>query len=83
MELMQRLFQIPKCYSKRSSNCRANGVGVKLSNNEMSEFYKKCNLFLRVPTLFWFFNWSKDIDYLLNTTGLIGKFYKLLFSHIK
>ena len=32
------------------------------------------NLFLytNAPTLFWFFNWSKDITYLLNSFSLLG-----------
>ena len=33
---------------------------------------KSLHLFTKVPTLFWFFDWQQDIDFLLNTSSLIG-----------
>ena len=33
---------------------------------------KNTDLFLNVPTLLWFFNWSKNIDFLLNMFSLTG-----------
>ena len=42
---------------------------VKKSTNDLSS---KLNLFFKIPTIFWFFDWSNNIDNLLLNTSLIG-----------
>lgn len=39
---------------------------------KFSGFGTKLNLFLNVPTLFWFFDWPNNIDNLILNTSLIG-----------
>lgn len=36
------------------------------------KLWKKFNLFVYVPTLFWFADWSHDINHLLNYSALVG-----------
>lgn len=43
-----------------------------LQDFSTTDLFNKLRLFLNVPTLFWFFNWSQDIDWLLNSTALAG-----------
>ena len=44
----------------------------KFESTFLNEAKIKYNLFINCPTLFWFFNWSQDIDQLLWWTSLIG-----------
>ena len=46
----------------------------KSENEYVNEIIKFYHLFINCPTLFWFFNWSQNIDQLLHLTSLIGKF---------
>ncbi|CAF0703841.1 unnamed protein product [Brachionus calyciflorus] len=43
-----------------------------LNGTISDQLWKKLDLFSKIPTLFWFFNWSKNIDLLLDYTSLIG-----------
>lgn len=46
---------------------------IYFNNTLINELRNKFELYKNIPTLFWFLNWSEDIDFLLNTTSLIGK----------
>lgn len=43
------------------------------NSSVLGDFKVNLNLFFNYPTLFWFFNWSQNIDVLLEITALIGK----------
>ena len=49
---------------------------IQVTNGGQNEFLssleQKSTLFFQLPTLFWFFKWSRDIDQLLNLTSLLG-----------
>ena len=53
-------------------NHKYNRNSFKLNNDKLDEFLKNCNLFLKLPTVFWFFDWSTNIDYLLDITAMTG-----------
>lgn len=42
------------------------------------ESWKKINLFFYIPTLFWFADWTNNINILLNYSALIGKKYQTI-----
>jgi hypothetical protein len=43
------------------------------NSSVLNDLKVNLNFFSNYPTLFWFFNWSQNIDILLETTALIGK----------
>jgi hypothetical protein len=55
----------------------------KSKSEMLDEFLKNFTLFLKLPTLFWFFDWSMNIDYLLNSTALTGILILFYLSHLK
>ncbi len=45
----------------------------KSNNNvDLTSFKTKLDLYFKLPTLFWFFDWSNSIDFLLNSTAILG-----------